>query len=283
MNNTVSARVYKTILLEQIIPLGLTVLTAAGLCGLLWLEVGLLNRVAHARIVPVLRIGDVLLGLTIYLKTSVDFAIFIARLMEGNPGWRSRVAIEIGTAVGNVAGTMAVLAVWAFFKEIKPLLALMILLAALVLFKLAEDGLEHAKTTDKKYPNWFKTMVYWLELALDRINKAIAPILRYIIPKFSMGGKQGLRFWSLLGFAFTVPFILGLDDFAGYVPVFNVVNVFGFSVGVVVGHMLLNVLLYLSPAVTIRVVKNPIISVVGSLAFIGLAIWGIVEVVHLLM
>jgi hypothetical protein len=97
-----------------------------------------------------------------------------------------------------------------------------------------------------------------------------------------MGGKQGLHFWPLLGFAFTVPFVLGLDDFAGYVPVFNVVNVFGFSVGVVIGHMLLNVLLYLSPSVTIRVVKNPIISVVGSLAFIGLAIWGIVEVVHLL-
>jgi hypothetical protein len=224
-----------------------------------------------------------LLGLTIYLKTSVDFAIFIARLMEGNPGWRSRVAIEIGTAVGNAAGTIAVLAVWAFFKEVKLLLALMILLAALVLFKLAEDGLEHAKTTDKKYPDWFRRRVDWLEWVLDHINKAIAPVLRYVIPKFNMGGKQGLRFWSLLGFSFTVPFILGLDDFAGYVPVFNVVNVFGFSVGVVIGHMLLNVLLYLSPAVTIRVVKNPIISVVGSLAFIGLAIWGIVEVLHLLM
>lgn len=273
----------KSVVLEQLVPLSLTILTAAGLCGVLWLEVAVLNTVAQARIVPTLRIGDILLGLTIYLKTSVDFAIFIARLMEGNPGWRSRVAIEIGTAVGNAAGTIAVLAVWAFFKEVKLLLALMILLAALVLFKLAEDGLEHAKTTDKKYPDWFRRRVDWLEWVLDHINKAIAPVLRYVIPKFNMGGKQGLRFWSLLGFSFTVPFILGLDDFAGYVPVFNVVNVFGFSVGVVVGHMLLNVLLYLSPAVTIRVVKNPIISVVGSLAFIGLAIWGIVEVLHLLM
>jgi hypothetical protein len=273
----------KSVVLEQLVPLSLTILTAAGLCGVLWLEVTVLNTVAQARIVPTLRIGDILLGLTIYLKTSVDFAIFIARLMEGNPGWRSRVAIEIGTAVGNAAGTIAVLAVWAFFKEVKLLLALMILLAALVLFKLAEDGLEHAKTTDKKYPDWFRRGVDWLEWVLDHINKAIAPVLRYVIPKFNMGGKQGLRFWSLLGFSFTVPFILGLDDFAGYVPVFNVVNVFGFSVGVVIGHMLLNVLLYLSPAVTIRVVKNPIISVVGSLAFIGLAIWGIVEVLHLLM
>jgi hypothetical protein len=273
----------KSVVLEQLVPLSLTILTAAGLCGVLWLEVAVLNTVAQARIVPTLRIGDILLGLTIYLKTSVDFAIFIARLMEGNPGWRSRVAIEIGTAVGNAAGTIAVLAVWAFFKEVKLLLALMILLAALVLFKLAEDGLEHAKTTDKKYPDWFRRRVDWLEWVLDHINKAIAPVLRYVIPKFNMGGKQGLRFWSLLGFSFTVPFILGLDDFAGYVPVFNVVNVFGFSVGVVIGHMLLNVLLYLSPAVTIRVVKNPIISVVGSLAFIGLAIWGIVEVLHLLM
>jgi len=83
-------------------------------------------------------------------------------------------------------------------------------------------------------------------------------------------------------FAFTVPFILGLDDFAGYVPLFKIVNVFGFAIGVFAGHMILNIFLFISPKTTINVVKNAYISAVGALVFIGLAIWGISETIHLL-
>jgi hypothetical protein len=82
--------------------------------------------------------------------------------------------------------------------------------------------------------------------------------------------------------SFTVPFILGLDDFAGYVPLFNVVNVFGFAIGVFLGHMVLNIFLYLSPKRTIQAVKNPIISLVGSIAFVLLAGWGLFEAYKLL-
>ena len=88
---------------------------------------------------------------------------------------------------------------------------------------------------------------------------------------------------ELLLFSVTVPFVLGLDDFAGYVPLFNIVNVFGFSVGVFVGHMILNVFLSASPERTIRAVKNPVISLVGSIVFVLLAIWGLSEVAHLLL
>lgn len=80
----------------------------------------------------------------------------------------------------------------------------------------------------------------------------------------------------------TVPFILGLDDFAGYVPLFNIVNVFGFGIGVMLGHMILNIFLYISPKRTIRAVKNPIVSFVGSIAFIFLAVWGFIEAYKLL-
>ncbi len=285
MTNTSLARTNSQpgIMLNQVLPIFLTLVVFLALVGVLWGEIYLLNKTAQSGIGLQLHVGDILLGLTIYLKTSVDFAIFMARLMETNSGVKSRIAIELGTAVGNAAGTMVVLALWAFFKEVRPLLALMILIAALVLFQLAEEGLEHAKDGDARYPRWFRKFVSALEYVLERINRAIAPVLRYIIPKVSMSGRGGLRFWPLMGFAFTIPFILGLDDFAGYVPVFNVVNVYGFAVGVFAGHMLLNILLYISPTATVRVVKNPIISLVGSLAFIGLAIWGIVEVVHLLV
>lgn len=83
--------------------------------------------------------------------------------------------------------------------------------------------------------------------------------------------------------AVSIPFILGLDDFAGYIPLFSIVNVFGLATGVFIGHMLLNIALFSSPKITIQIVKNPILSFLGSLAFVDLALLGLVEAVKLLV
>jgi hypothetical protein len=131
---------------EQIIPLALTVVIFAALVGLLFVEVNLLNRVSASEIVTHIRWGDILIGLTIYLKTSVDFAIFIGNLMHTFPGWKNRIAIEIGTSCGNAIGTFIILAIWNFFREVNWLLALMIFIASLVLLRMAEDGIEHARS-----------------------------------------------------------------------------------------------------------------------------------------
>ncbi len=271
----------ETFFQRQILPLILTVVVFFVLVGIFWLEIVGLNKVTATDILLKVRWLDVLVGLTIYLKTSIDFAIFIGRLMDKFPTWKGRVAIEIGTAIGNAAGTMMILLIWTFFKEIRWLLALMIFLAALVLFRLAEDSLEHAKDEDGKMPAWFRRFVEGFEYGLDKVNKAIAPILKYVLPSLQVKDQIQKGFWSLFIASFTVPFILGLDDFAGYVPLFSVVNVFGFGIGVFAGHMILNILLYISPARTIKVVKHPVISLVGSIAFVGLGIWGLVEVIKI--
>lgn len=268
---------------KQILPLVLTGVVCFLLVLALWLEIYVLNLFTPTDILIQIHWVDVVVGLTIYLKTSIDFAIYIGRLMERNSTWQGRVAIEIGTALGNALGTMLVLMIWTFFKEVRWLLALMILVAALVLFRLAEDSLEHVEMADKKYPKWFQSFVRFFEKFLERCNHWIMPLLKYIMPNLSIGGAEQLSFWTLFGFAFTVPFILGLDDFAGYVPLFSVVNVFGFSIGVFAGHMILNIFLYLSPKHTIKAVKNPLISFVGSLAFVGLGVWGLVEVVRIII
>lgn len=272
----------ESFLKSQVIPILLTVVVCAFLIIILWLEVIALNKFTVNDILLKINWIDILIGLTIYLKTSVDFAIYIGNLMSENNSWKSRVAIEIGTALGNAVGTMAILLVWAFFKEVRWLLAIMIMLAAFVLFKLAEDGLEHAELGDARYPLWFKRTVDVFERVLGRLNQFIAPILKHILPGLRMRGCGVLRFWPLFLLSFTVPFILGLDDFAGYVPLFNVVNVFGFAIGVFGGHMLLNMLLYISPRRTTAVVKNPVISFLGSVVFVGLGVWGLVEVARLI-
>ncbi len=267
---------------NQLIPLVLTVITAGILILLVYLEVIFLNKLIPDNIHRKIQISDVLIGLTIYLKTSVDFAIFIGNLMAGYKGLKNRIAIEIGTAAGNALGTILILAVWDFFKEIKPLLAVMILVAAIVLLKLAEESLEHIRGEEKGARGRLSLLSSQITTILSPVNNFFNRFLKYIIPNLSMKPKKGLSFWSLVGLSFTIPFILGLDDFAGYVPLFNVVNVLGFSIGVILGHMVLNIFLFLSPKTTTKVVKNPAVSILGSIAFIILALYGFYEVFKIL-
>lgn len=268
---------------DQLIALSLTALTCVVLIIFLGAEIVLLNHWIAEPISLSIRWADVLVGLTIYLKTSIDFAMFIGRLMDKNPGLRGRIGIEVGTALGNAAGTMGILLAWSFFKEIHWLLAIMIVIAALVLLRLAQDGLEHIDMFSPRYPGGFKRWVRGFDAALKRVNGYTSPLLSRIVPSQTMNVKAERTLLALLAVSFTVPFVLGLDDFAGYVPLFNVVNVFGFGMGVFVGHMLLNILLYLSPRRTISAVKNPLISLAGSVAFVGLAGWGLFEAVELFL
>lgn len=272
----------KKLVKEQLIPIILTVVIFGGLSLILYLQILFLNTLSKQDIALHLRWTDVLVGLTIYLKTSVDFAIFIGNLMVAYPGWKGRIAIEIGTALGNAVGTLIILAIWNFFREVEWLLALMILIASLVLFRLAEDGLEHAKVDMDKYRVWFRNFLFHFDKNLGKLNDQANRILKYIVPHASMKPRTGLTFAGLFAASFTIPFILGLDDFAGYVPLFSIVNVFGFAIGVFAGHMILNMALFISPHKTVKAVKQPVISFLGSLVFVGLAIWGFYEVLKIL-
>lgn len=267
---------------KQLIPVGLTIVVFGVLCLLLYGFLSLLNSYTGTDILLHVRWGDVLVGMTIYLKTSVDFALLIGNLMAAYSGVKNRIAIEIGTAVGNALGTLIVLTIWNFFRDVEWLLALMIFIAALVLLRLAQDGFEHVHEWDAKFPGWFKKFSGTLESLLTKVNVFVAPALKYIVPHPTMRPTKGLTFFGLFVASFTIPFILGLDDFAGYVPLFSIVNVFGFAIGVFAGHMILNMALFVSPKKTITAVKNPLISFAGSVVFIGLAIWGFWEVYKIL-
>lgn len=264
---------------DQIIALVLTVVTCLILIVLVWLEILVLNRWLDGhKISLAISVADILIGATIYLKTAIDFVVFIGNLMEKNPGLKGRIGIEIGTALGNGIGTMAILIVWAFFKEVNWLLAGMIFLAALVLLQLAQDTLVHARN----YHRRLEAVIDFFDKLLSAFNKLTDPVLSKVIPSQEIEPTAKKSLFALLAMSFTVPFILGLDDFAGYVPLFTIVNIFGFCIGVLLAHMFLNISLYLSPGRTIAAVKNPLLSFIGSLAFVVLAAWGIVEAFRLL-
>ena len=273
------SRIDNSALWSQFVPLSLTLVVLAAFLALLHAAITIFNLIPTSeKIFLEIRWYDVLVGGTIYLKTSIDFAIFIGRMMAANPGWRNRVAIEIGTAAGNAIGTIAIIGLWVVLKDIDISLALMVMIASLVLFELAHGSLEH-------FAGWEaaggmkKFAFLGLHRVLDTVRRLIDPILSRIMPDLGMAmrGSAGLPWVTLLGFSASVPFILGLDDFAGYVPLFNVVNVYGFAIGVIASHTILNIALFLSPQKTIIAVKNEWVSFLGTVAFIGLGIYGLVE------
>jgi hypothetical protein len=270
---------------EQAIPLGLTILVFGLLSLTLYSSINLLNILpTKGGIVLHVYWRDVLVGALIYFKTSVDFAILIGMLMRANPGWKNRIAIEIGTALGNGIGTILILVFWVIFKQFHFLLAIMIFLSALVLFELADGGLRHFDSW--RFHLGLKRKLYnFLDSFLNPILKVTKPLTSRILPNFSkaLKGERNLKWTALLVFALTTPFILGLDDFAAYVPLFSLVNVFGFALGVMAAHTLLNIGLFANPEVTIKWFKNQWISFFGSVAFIALAFFGIIEALRILI
>jgi hypothetical protein len=267
----------KKLFFEQVVPLLLTIVTFLILSTVLYGLLLFLNSfLLQNQVILDFRKRDVILGIAVYLKTAIDFAIFIGNLMRTNPGWKKRIAIEVGTAVGNGFGTFLVLALWIFFKQIPFLMAIMVFIASIVLFRMAQESFEEFL----KQKNSFIKMrmpAYLLQSQLNWVHKLFKPILRFFVPNLNLTRAKKLSFANLIVFSFTIPFILGLDDFAGYISLFSIINVFGFALGVLVGHMLLNIGLFTFPKKTVQIVTHPFVLIGGGFAFIALGLWGFLE------
>jgi hypothetical protein len=267
----------KKLLIEQALPIVLTFFTFLALATLLYGLLLILDSLHLGDpIILDVRKREVLFGIVIYLKTAIDFAIFIGNLMRTNPGWKKRIAIELGTAIGNGCGTFLILFIWTVFKAVPPLMMVMIFIASVILLRMAQESLEEFLKQRQSFIK-LKMPVSLLQDQLNLINRLFRPILRFFVPNLSLTKTKKLSFVNLVVFSFTIPFVLGLDDFAGYIPLFTLINVFGFSVGVLLGHMLLTIGLFAFPQKTVEVVKHPIVLIVGGLAFIGLGLYGFYE------
>lgn len=223
---------------------------------------------------------EVLFGILIFLKTAIDFAILMGNLMHTNPGWKKKIAIAIGTSLGNAFGTFFMLTVWSLFKEIPILMIISILLSSIILLKLSEESFELFLKQKKSFIK-IRMPVNLLQNQLDFINNLFRPLLKFFVPDLNLTRTKKLSFINLIIFSFTIPFILGINDFAGYIPVFEYVNVFGFTLGVMLGHMFLTIGLFIIPRKTVSIVKHPIVLIGGGLAFLCIGIFGFYEAVKI--
>jgi hypothetical protein len=274
---------FKKLLIEQAFPIFLTFLTFLGLSTLLYGLLLILSTInTGSPIILDFRRREVLFGIIIYLKTAVDFAIFTGNLMHTNPGWKKRIAIELGTAIGNGFGTFLILIIWTIFRSIPPLMIIMIFIASVVLLRMAQESFEEFLKQRQSFIK-LKMPVSLLQDQLDIVNRIFRPILKFFVPNLNLTKTKKLSFINLIIFSITIPFVLGLDDFSGYIPLFTLINVFGFTLGILLGHMLLTIGLFAFPKKTVEVVKHPIVLVVGGLAFIGLGVYGFYESVNIFL
>ncbi len=122
--------------------------------------------------------------------------------MEKYPGIKNQLIIQSGTTIGNAVGTMVVLVIWFFFKEVYWLLALMIFFASLVLIELAQTSLEHilhdnpdTHIDDTKTKGWTTKRAKKMYNRLHSINKVVEPITSKVLPDFSFDSSKQLTTW----------------------------------------------------------------------------------------
>ncbi len=216
--------------------------------------------------------GQFFLGIFIYLKTSIDYALFVGSLMEKNEGIKKRIAMNVGTQLGCFVGVTAILVLWVFFKEIRWLMCILLLVAGNVLIGLGDGSQEHFESLDPR-----------LKRPLEIFFKLTRPVVKFFT-FFMPHGEMKATTMSVKKLFFIsgiIPFVLGADDLAGYMVLLAPINVFSLLVGIYFGDAIIDMALFYDPRLTIKIVKNKWVSFLGALFFIGLGLLSIYHAIHL--
>lgn len=212
------------------------------------------------------------LGIFIYLKTAVDYALFVGMLIEKNEGLNKRIAMNVGTSLGCFVGVTAIVILWSFFREIHWLMFILLILAACVLFGLGDGSQEHFEEVD-----------YRLRKPLEiffKITRPVVEFLTFFMPDSEMKAKT-FDTKKLFIISAIIPFALGADDLAGYMTLLTPMNVLSLLIGIYFGDAIIDIALFWNRDFTVKIVKNKWVSYFGALFFVGLGIMSIYHAISL--
>jgi hypothetical protein len=209
---------------------------------------------------------DVLVGFFLYFVTAIDYALVVGRMQVSNPGSKARVIMNIFTVLGCYVGVSLVLFLWGFAKEVFWLIIPILIFAGSVMIKLAHEGLEYFENS-RQIPS-----------LLSKITAMIVDLFHYIsrvftfwIPEIAKPSTNAMSMSSLAKWSFVLPFIIGLDDLIGYMGAMTIYNVFGLLVGIYFADILIDILVFVSPTLTKKVVESAVLSFIATYAFLYLA------------
>jgi len=242
-----------------------------------WLFISFgINPVSVEKIRIELHPIDIGVGFFLYFVTAVDYALIIGRMQVSNPGSKSRFIMNVFTCLGCFAGVSIVLFLWGLAKEVAWLIIPILIFAGGVMIKLAFEGKEYYEK-NTKVP---KSLRRFLVFVLESLH-AVSSLLTFWIPELGSPKVKKMTVGSLAIWAFMLPFIIGLDDLVGYMGAMTIYNVFSLLVGIYFADILIDLLIFVSPRFTKKLVENPYLSVLASFAFLYLAYKSIMEAVLL--
>lgn len=219
---------------------------------------------------------DILVGFFLYFVTAVDYALIVGRMQTANNDAKSRFLMNVFTCLGCFVGVSAVLFLWGFAKEITLLIIPLLVFAASVMVKLAYEGHEyfaHAKTI----PEIARTAT----MAILNILYYPAKFLTFWMPNLGAPAVKKMHPRNLIQWSFLLPFIIGIDDLVGYMGAMTIYNVFSLLFGIYLADIVIDILIFVSPKTTNKIVQSPTLSLLAVFAFLYLAYKSLSESINL--
>jgi hypothetical protein len=194
-----------------------------------------------------------------------------------NNGLKQRFVMNVFTCLGCFVGVTGVLFLWGFAKEVTGFIVPLLIFAGSVMVKLAYEGHDYflnAKTIPK-----FISQVSWFILQnLYRVTR----VFTFWMPDLGSPAVAKMSLSKLAKWSFFLPFIIGIDDLVGYMGAMTIYNAFSLIVGIYVADIAIDVLIFLSPKLTKKLVENALLSLLAAWAFLYLAYKSYSEVWHLM-
>lgn len=208
---------------------------------------------------------DVLVGFFLYFVTAVDYALIVGRMQVNNPGAKARVIMNVGTCLGCFVGVSLVLFLWGFAKEVPALIVALLIFAGSVMIKLAYEGREYFESAPQ-VPSVVRTLM----VRLLHVLHALTAMFTFWIPDLGSPNVVRMSAVNLAKWSFFLPFIIGLDDLVGYMGAMTIYNVFSLLFGIYLADILIDILIFVSPTFTKRLVENAYLSLLAAFAFLYL-------------
>lgn len=261
-----SARNKKYPLINQLLPVGicLFLFVAFILVTIFFIE-SVINPFSTEKIEIELHLVDVLVGFFLYFITAIDYALIVGRMQITNTGSKARVIMNIFTCVGCFVGVSLVLFLWGFAKEIPLVIIPILIFAGSVMIKLAFEGTDYYEA-DKAIPKFIRVGTTKVLNAVHYVTS----IFTFWIPELGSPKVIKMPSLELAKWSFFLPFIIGLDDLIGYMGAMTIYNAFSLLFGIYLADILIDILIFVSPKFTKKMVENAMLSLLAAYAFIYL-------------
>lgn len=254
-------------LLNQLLPIAIcTVFYIFFIASSHFFIADIINPTLVDKISPIFHWTDVLVGFFLYFVTAIDYALIVGRMQNSNPGSKARVIMNIATVMGCYVGVTLVLFLWGFAKEVTWLIVPILIFAGSVMIKLAFEGIDYFKNS-KSLPKFLSMTTMYLVDALYYLSRAFT----FWMPEISKPTVKPMKTSELIKWSFFLPFIIGLDDLIGYMGAMTIYNVFGLLIGIYFADVFIDILIFVSPKFTKKMVESATLSLIATYAFLYLA------------